>query len=275
MAYVIQEDILASVDETVNVTQGESQTYSINLYRDILGNPLTAERASSVTVSVIERTGRKVLMFANPQIPGVTLPLLVGQTRYETTGILTFEINEQSSRFLEPGDLNVIVSITYADFYPNSKTYILPVLNIGQIIEGAGGGTGGGCPTPDMLIMIDGGWAKAGDLNVGDMVFLNSSNYSSGAAICVSGSGKNAMVISNVVGKDNVINSNTLTIMDSHLLSTEDVYKYASSDMVYIFSLKSFKPVTVNSVVTPIVNVPIYPSDTSNVPYKFNGIRKY
>jgi hypothetical protein len=30
---------------------------------------------------------------------------------------------------------------------------------------------GGGCPTPDMLMMIDGGWIKAGDLNVGDMVY--------------------------------------------------------------------------------------------------------
>ena len=30
---------------------------------------------------------------------------------------------------------------------------------------------GGGCPTPDMLIMVDGGWVKANDLNVGDMVY--------------------------------------------------------------------------------------------------------
>lgn len=30
---------------------------------------------------------------------------------------------------------------------------------------------GGGCPTPDMLMMIDGGWIKAGDLNIGDMVY--------------------------------------------------------------------------------------------------------
>ena len=34
-----------------------------------------------------------------------------------------------------------------------------------------GGGSGGGCPTPDMLIMVDGGWIKAGDLNVGDLVY--------------------------------------------------------------------------------------------------------
>ena len=34
---------------------------------------------------------------------------------------------------------------------------------------GSGGGTG--CPTPDMLIMVDGGWVKAKDLNVGDLVY--------------------------------------------------------------------------------------------------------
>lgn len=104
-------------------------------------------------------------------------------------------------------------------------------------------------------------------INVGDIIFLNSSDYSSGAAICVSGSGKNAMVIDNVIGKNNVIDNNTITIMDSHLLSTEDVYRYASSDMVYIFSLKNFKPVT--NVVT---NTPVYPSETSNTPYVYNGI---
>jgi hypothetical protein len=108
-------------------------------------------------------------------------------------------------------------------------------------------------------------------INVGDIVFLNSSNYSSGAAICVSGSGKNAMVISNVVGKYNVIDNNTITIMDSHLLSTEDVYKYASSDMVYIFSLKTYKS-TVNTVTPPVTKVALYPTDTVNTVYQVNGV---
>lgn len=108
-------------------------------------------------------------------------------------------------------------------------------------------------------------------INVGDVIFLNSPNYSSGAAICVSGSGKDAMVIDNVIGKNNVIGSNMVTIMDSHLLSTEDVYKYASSDMVYIFSLKNFKPVSAVANTT-ISNTIVYPSDTLNTPYTYNGI---
>lgn len=160
MAYVIQEDILASISETINVKQGNSQTYSISLHRDSLDNMLTAERASQISVTIINRLGKKVLMFANPVIPGVTKPLVVGTQKTNTLGVISFEVDEMSSRFLEPGDLNVVVSITYADFFPNSKTYILPILKIGQILEGDsdnGGGDGGnngggGTSTTPLLI---------------------------------------------------------------------------------------------------------------------------
>jgi len=142
----------------------------------------------------------------------------------------------------------------------------LPLMSITPNVKMAGNG--------DWTLKYDGNHPK-GDwhnlITVGDVIFLNSSNYSSGAAICVSGSGKDAMVIDNVIGKNNVIGSNILTIMDSHLLSTEDVYKYASSDMVYIFSLKNFKPVS-NTVNIPVSNNVVYPSDSLNTPYKFNGI---
>lgn len=146
MAYVVQEDIIASVNETINVRQGESQEYSISLHRDSFNNMLTADRASSITVAIINRLGKKVLMFANPVIPGVTQQLIVGSQKTNNPGIITFEITESLSRFLESGDLNIIISITYADFYPNSKTYILPILKIGQILVGdsTDGGTGGG-----------------------------------------------------------------------------------------------------------------------------------
>lgn len=108
-------------------------------------------------------------------------------------------------------------------------------------------------------------------INVGDVVFLNSYNYGASGAICVSGSGKAAMVIDNAVGKNNVVDINTVTIMEPHLLSTVDVYKYAPPDMVYIFALKNFKPVSTVANTTVSNNV-VYPSDSSNTAYKFNGI---
>lgn len=104
-------------------------------------------------------------------------------------------------------------------------------------------------------------------INVGDIVFLNSYNYGASGSICVSGSGKSAMVIDNAVGKNNVVDSKTVTIMEPHLLSAVDVYKYAPSDMVYIFSLKNFK-----TVVNPVKVVPVYPSESVDYPYNFNGI---
>lgn len=159
MAYVIQEDILASISETINIKQGNSQRYSIKLHRDSLDNMLTADRASSVTVTIVNRVGKKVLMFANPFIAGVTLPLNIGTQKTNDVGVITFEIDESVSRFLEPGDLNVVISIRYTNFYPNAKTYILPLLKIGQILEGDsngggtdGGGTGtGGNTTPTLI----------------------------------------------------------------------------------------------------------------------------
>ena len=127
----------------------------------------------------------------------------------------------------------------------------------------------------DWLLKYDGNNPK-GDwknlINVGDVVFLHNDNgYGGGGAICVSGSGKKAMVIDNAVGKGkgNVIDSNTIKILDAHLLSTVDVYKNATSDMVYIFSLK--KAAVVPTVVN-VTNPTFYPSDSSNAPYTYNGI---
>ena len=110
-------------------------------------------------------------------------------------------------------------------------------------------------------------------INVGDVVFLNSYNYGASGAICVSGSGKAAMVIDNAVGKNNVVGINTVTIMEPHLLSTVDVYKYAPPDMVYIFALKNFKPVINTIGTSTTTNIPVYPTtDTSNNSYSANGI---
>lgn len=103
-------------------------------------------------------------------------------------------------------------------------------------------------------------------ISIGDIVFMYGSSSGGGGSICVSGSGKNAMVIDNAVGKNNTIDNNTISILEPHLLSTEDVYKGASSDKVYIFSLKN---IASNNVVN---SVPVYPSSTADIPYNSNGI---
>lgn len=141
----------------------------------------------------------------------------------------------------------------------------LPLVSINTNAKMVGNG--------DWILKYDGNNPK-GDwhnlINVGDIVFLyNHNQMGGGGAICVSGTGKNAMVIDNAVGKGNVIDSNTIKILDAHLLSTEDIYNNATSDSVYIFSLKKAAVVpTVGNVTNPT----FYPSDSSNAPYTYNGI---
>jgi hypothetical protein len=136
MDYVVQEDIIANIEEPINIVQGDHQIYSINLHRDFIGNPLKLERASIISVSVINRLGRKVLMFSSPFTPGVSEQLSLGSINTNNEGVISFEITESLSRYLESGELNVIISIVYSNFFPNAKTYVLPVLKIGQIIAG-------------------------------------------------------------------------------------------------------------------------------------------
>lgn len=131
MAYVIREDIIASIDELVNIKQGESNNFTIKLQRDFLGNELNAKKVSVISVSILNRNGQKILMFNNPVAPGVSDYLTIG-----AMGDISFEITEIQSARLEAGDLNVQISLTYLDYFPNAKTYILPTLKIGQIIAG-------------------------------------------------------------------------------------------------------------------------------------------
>jgi hypothetical protein len=139
----------------------------------------------------------------------------------------------------------------------------LPLMSINYNTKMTGNG--------DWILKYDGNNPR-GDwknlINVGDIVFLhNKLGYGSGGAICVSGSGKNAMVIDNVVSKDNIIDIHTIKILEPHLLSTENVYNYAQSDMVYIFSLSNYKSTTVT---VPKVSYPT--TESPNTTYTVGNI---
>jgi hypothetical protein len=149
MPYVVKEDIIAFVEETKNISQGSSGIYDIILYRDLIGSELNAQKISVISVAILNRNGEKVLMYNNPIVPGVSDSLIVGSAANNEAGKISFEITGIQSRALDPGDLNVQITLIYSDFYPNAKTYILPVFKIGQTIEvidpyNPGDGTGGG-----------------------------------------------------------------------------------------------------------------------------------
>jgi len=147
MAYVVKEDIIASIDAQVNIMQGSANTYEILLQRDLLGNELAAKLVSVISISVLNREGGKVLMYANPLAPGVSDELKIVDP-VTSPGLISFEINEMQSRYLEPGDLFIQLTLIYSNYYPNAKTYILPLLKIGQTIENPNIVIVPGDPTP-------------------------------------------------------------------------------------------------------------------------------
>ena len=107
MAYVVREDIIASIDETYNIIQGNSHTYTINLYKDNIGNYLNARNISIISVALLNKLGQKVLMYNHPQTPGVSDALILPDSRLNTPGRIQFEITEFQSRYLEAGDITI------------------------------------------------------------------------------------------------------------------------------------------------------------------------
>jgi len=138
MEYVVKEDIIASIDNMVNITKGTSHVYSITLSRDFIGNQINAKKVSVISVGVLNSSGTKVLMYNTPVAPGISDVLLYADSSDQTPGIIQFEINSFQSSKLQSGNLNVQLTLVYSDFYPNAKTYILPPMKIGQILAGDG-----------------------------------------------------------------------------------------------------------------------------------------
>lgn len=148
MAYVIQEDIIASIDNIANITQGESHTYDIVLYRDYIGNQLNARNVSVISVAILNKEFRKVLMYNSPVVPGVSDILNFKDVSLNQPGVISFEINEMQSKALDSGDLLIQITLVFSDFFPNAKTYIMPTFKIGQVIAGDDTGGGGENPEP-------------------------------------------------------------------------------------------------------------------------------
>lgn len=149
MAYVVKEDIIASIDSTFNIIQGESQIYEITLDRDFIGNQLNARAVSSISVGIINSVGKKILMYNNPMTPGVSDVLTFADISENKPGVIRFEITAAQSASILGGHIFAQITLVFSDFYPNAKTCIMPLLDIGQIIAldptdpGSGGGTGG------------------------------------------------------------------------------------------------------------------------------------
>ena len=75
----------------------------------------------------------------------------------------------------------------------------------------------GGCPTPDMLMMIEDGWIKAGNLNIGDMVYTQHETTNKWGNYRINSMSFEIQPILNVT-----IGNKTLKVSDSHKFLIEN-----------------------------------------------------
>jgi len=152
MAYVANDDIIAFIQEEINVISGNSQTYDIILYKDYIGTILNLNQPTSFGVAVFIED-RKVLQYAEPPIPGVSSQLTVD--RAGNSGKISFNIDESQSLNLGAGTLSVQVSVFYENYYPQSKSYVFPILTLGSLVSNSnpngGGNNNGGNNTTTII----------------------------------------------------------------------------------------------------------------------------
>ena len=133
MPYVAKDDIMAFIGSNVTVTAGTPKTVELILYKDYINNQLNSADANSITVSLYNSFGQKMYQYSNPVISGVTDYLTLGQPASNTQGHISFDITAAQSNNLANGTLYAQVTITYSNYYPSAKTYVLPQLEIGSV----------------------------------------------------------------------------------------------------------------------------------------------
>ena len=105
MPHVIQGDIIANLTNTLNFAQGESKAYTINLYRNTIGNYLRANTASSISISILDSAGTTLSIFSTAT-GGTNLPLTIGNAATNS------------------GDLMFTVPTTASAYYPAGKIFL-------------------------------------------------------------------------------------------------------------------------------------------------------
>ena len=138
MPQVISNDIIANLASTINLTQGESKTYVINLYRNSVGNYLRANAATSITFTVIDSSGATLSIFST-STTGTNLPLSISTVNQ---GDVSFTIPVTASAYYPSGKIYIKIAIEFGNFYPRGITYNFANLEIGTVSLSATGGVG-------------------------------------------------------------------------------------------------------------------------------------
>jgi hypothetical protein len=133
MPYVSKDDIMLFISSGITVQQGAATTVNLVLYKDYINNQLNAADADSIVVTLYNSFGQKTYQYANPLVPGQTDLLTLGQPASDTQGHISFDISAAQAANIPNGSLYAQVTITYSNYYPSAKTYVLPQLELGTV----------------------------------------------------------------------------------------------------------------------------------------------
>lgn len=135
MPYVVKEDVIAYIEQAKDITRGSHENYDITIYRDSIGNQLNLNNVSIITATIVNAAGEKMLIYSKPVASNISDALEIGSVLNGDEGRLSFQIDSLQSRYIDPGDLNVIITLIYSNYYPRAKTYNLPALKLGIVTE--------------------------------------------------------------------------------------------------------------------------------------------
>ena len=133
MPHVTQEDIIGYIDNTIDVIQGDSQVYTIKLYRDRIGGNLNTSLYSTFTMNILDESSDLIAQYSMPRVYGVSGDLTLVNDDPETQAVFQFELSKLQTLNLPAGKLYVNIVVTNSRIEP-TKVYSLPNLEIGSIL---------------------------------------------------------------------------------------------------------------------------------------------
>lgn len=133
MAHVTQEDIIGYIDNTIDVIQGDSQVYTIKLYRDRLDGNLNPTLYTSFTINLLDESSNLIAQYARPRVYGVSGELTLINTDPNTQAVFEFELSRLQTLNLPAGKLYANIVVVNENISP-TKIYSLPNLEIGSIL---------------------------------------------------------------------------------------------------------------------------------------------
>ena len=143
MAYVTREDVILYIQNIIQFQAGDDTPVRLILFKDYLNTQLDLSTVDSITVTLFDDVGRRVLTFLQPLGPGASLPITTYETGTGKEGYIEFIIPGAQNIDFHPGDVYATVGLVWANYYPEPKTITTPKIKCAFI-------TGSQVPTPQL-----------------------------------------------------------------------------------------------------------------------------